>query len=517
MKLSALMKSAEAFGDISKTDPDIGSIHYRAQEVIPGGLFVAVPGFSADGHDYIDEATKRGASAIVAQKSTVAQKRISIQGAVPLEVENSRKALARIAAAFYKNPSKKMTLTGITGTNGKTTTSFLVESILSEAGFNVGVIGTINSRYKGRIFKSETTTPESADLQRIMSDMLKEGATHVVMEVSSHAIDLDRILGSHFDVGVFTNLTRDHLDYHKSMENYWACKKKFFTDFIADGKNSAVVINRGDLNGRGLFDEFKATEKFKCGRVSVGFDGDNMIRPTEFTTDSFGVRGRVAALNSFFRLESKLIGRHNLENILCAVGAGVALNIPLDAIEKGVKKLESAPGRLERIKNDRGLYIYIDYAHTPDALENVLRTLKALGNGAGGGRIVCVFGCGGDRDAQKRPVMGNISGRLSDLSIITSDNPRTEDPGRIIEDIVKGIKKTCPNVYSPGDVKTGFRDKGYVVAPDRRQAVRLAIAASKPGDKILVAGKGHETGQLIRGKVIPFDDRRQILNALRGA
>ena len=533
MILSDLMKSAGMTGHALEKDPDITSIHYRSQDVSPGGLFVAIPGFLADGHDYIEDAARRGASVVVVQKSVLAQKKmVRPESALFIETDDSRKSLAWLAAAFYGHPSKKLTVIGITGTNGKTTTSFIMESIFQEAGGNVGVMGTINSRYMGRILESETTTPESADLQRVMADMVHAGVTHLILEVSSHSIDLQRIAGCHFDVGLFTNLTQDHLDYHKTMDHYRAVKKRFFTGFMeqSEKKRPVAVINRERLVGQEFFDELTQSKNSKLRCLSVGFADENMIRPTGFQIDPRGVSGRIEVLDDCFSgegpcrsgaqreglpgkgfdLKSKLPGRHNLENILCAAGAGVALGLSVKTIQKGIEKCESAPGRLEPVENRRGLFIYVDYAHTPDALENVLRALKQLGKG----RLICLFGCGGDRDAKKRPMMGRIAGEWSELAIITSDNPRSEDPDQIIKEILEGVKESCPHHYSQAPGRDDFLEKGHVAEPDRETAIRLAIMAAAPGDQILIAGKGHETYQLIGGKKNPFDDRLKVLEAL---
>ncbi|VEN75281.1 UDP-N-acetylmuramoyl-L-alanyl-D-glutamate--2, 6-diaminopimelate ligase [Candidatus Desulfarcum epimagneticum] len=518
MKLSRLIRRMDSLGLVAgpfpEKDPDVGAIHHRSGDVRPGGLFVAVPGFLSDGHDHIVEALDRGAAAVAGQRSVIEKKKILIPGTPLVQTEDSRKALGAISAEFYGDPSKSLKVIGITGTNGKTTTSFILESVLKAAGLNPGVIGTVDCRYMGRTIETRTTTPESADLQRMMAEMLKGGATHVVLEVSSHAVDLSRIFGCRFDAGVFTNLTRDHLDYHKTMDGYWRCKKRFFTDFIAKSgkKDSAAIINRRDPRGRELFRELGEG----VGRprlVSTGFGEGDMVRPLDFEIHSSGISGRAAVPGGSFALESGLAGRHNLENILCAAGAAHALGIPPRAMEEGIRRLKSAPGRLERVENDRGLFIYVDYAHTPDALENVLSTLKNLGTG----RLVCVFGCGGDRDVEKRPMMGRISGRLADLSIITSDNPRTEDPDRIMAHVEKGAAQTCPKMYDPGTLKRlGFSEKGRALEPDREKAIRLAIDASRPGDVILIAGKGHEDYQIIGDKKIPFDDKKKVLEAIGG-
>jgi len=536
VKLSRLLKSVKvkritgtggvvASGDsvtkqYLKITPEIKSVHYRAQDVKPGGLFVAVSGFRADGHDFIDEALARGASAVVVQKPV--EKPVG-KNSVVVEVENTRKALSEISANFYENPSGKLSVTGITGTNGKTTTAYLIESILSAAGVNVGVIGTINYRYLGKTFENPVTTPESLDLQRILSDMLKEGITHVIVEVSSHALDLFRVHNCWFDVGVFTNLTRDHLDYHDDMESYGSCKEKLFTKYLNSGPKkdrATAVINCNDPLGK------KLVRKLPCHTLSVGHFADNTIRPGNVKLDITGIEGKILATTNTatsgeFDFISPLVGAYNLENILCAVGAGFALNFSVDAIKAGIRNLSFVPGRLERVPGNTERFVYIDYAHTPDALENVLSSIRSLLTGGTDGgidlgkkRIICIFGCGGDRDKGKRPRMGEIAAKLCDLVIITSDNPRREAPMEIISQIVDGTNKVCLHKYDLPDFKSGFQKKGYVVEPDRANAINLGIAISRPGDIVLIAGKGHETYQIIGKNIIPFDDKKEAIKAL---
>ena len=483
-----------------ESDPEIHSIHYRAQEVKPGGLFVAIKGFNADGHDFIDDALERGASVIVAQESVA-------KPSIIIEVENSRKALAAISHTFYGKPSEKLIIIAITGTNGKTTTAFLIESMLVEAGFKVGVIGTINYRYSGKIFANPITTPESLDLQRILAGMLADGITHVVMEVSSHAIDLARIDHCRFDVGVFTNLSQDHLDYHKDMHTYWSCKKRLFTESLMSGpkKDRALaVINGNDPKGQELL------AHLSIHSLSTGLSSDNTISPVHIQHDLNGITGKISTPAGALDFQSSLVGTYNLENILTATGVGIGLKLSLNAIKAGIEKIRFVPGRLEPIPNATGRFVYVDYAHTPDALENVLTSLKSLLTA----KIICVFGCGGDRDTDKRPQMGEIAGRLCDLTIITSDNPRTESPMGIIDQVLHGVKKVAVVEYAASDLSNGLKKKGYVLEPDRKKAIALGVTATRPGDTVLIAGKGHETYQIIGNKTVPFDDRVEAKKAL---
>ncbi|MCP4748953.1 MAG: UDP-N-acetylmuramoyl-L-alanyl-D-glutamate--2,6-diaminopimelate ligase [Desulfobacteraceae bacterium] len=513
MKLAQLMKSVcvEADGKQQRQkkatygslvpDLDISSVHYRAQDVTPGGLFVAVKGFCADGHDFVQEAVKRGAIAVVCER------RVKID-VCQLLVDDSRKALAHISAAYYQHPSIELKLIGITGTNGKTTVSYLIESILQSAGINCGVIGTINYRYGGQIFENSVTTPESLDLQRILADMHAAGVTHVVMEVSSHALDLHRVQGCVFDIGVFTNLTQDHLDYHKDMASYWNCKKLLFTDFLPDAcklKRPKAVINGNDPKGMEL------GAQIKIPFLYTGLNTPDCVRAEEARFDLNGITCSIATASANIQIRSQLTGKHNLENILNAVGAGACLDLPLEYIRTGIEALANVPGRLERITNSGRRFVYVDYAHTPDALENVLSALRALTRD----RIFCVFGCGGDRDKNKRSQMGAIAARLSDLTVVTSDNPRTEQPGQIINGILEGVRNSENKVYTGSELlRNGFNGKGYAVEIDRRKAIRLSVNTSRPGDTILIAGKGHEPYQIIGRKKYPFDDRFEAEQAL---
>ena len=505
MKLSHLIEAAKPLSVNGKgsgtKDPEIRSIHYRAQDVQPGGLFVAIVGHAADGHDYIDDAIQRGAIAVVAQKA-IKSTTLSIR------VADTRRALADIAACFFGCPSEQMTVIGITGTNGKTTTAYLVESILQQAGYEVGVIGTINYRYAGSAFNNPITTPESLDLQRILADMLRSGIRHVVMEASSHAIDLHRIRNCWFDVAVFINLSQDHLDFHGDMQSYWASKKRLFTEYLVAGPKSGhavAVVNCNNKNGSEL------TEALKVPVIRTGSKPDNTVCAHKAQCDQNGIVAKITTPGGEFNLKSPLVGLHNLENILCAVGVGTALNLPVAKLKCGIEAVSVIPGRLEHIKNSAGRFVYVDYAHTPDALENVIQALGAVREG----KLICVFGCGGDRDMKKRPLMGEIAARLCDLAVVTSDNPRTEDPQAIIDQIIEGVRKANSCHYATSALKNGFKEKGYVVEADRQRAIQLGIQVSEPGDTVLIAGKGHETYQILGTSKIDFDDREEARNALR--
>lgn len=490
-------------------DPDIRSIHYRSDEVRPGGLFVAIPGLVADGHDFIPDAVRRGAAAILTQKPVI-ESTVTI-----LQASDTRKLLGPLAARLYGHPSDDLFIIGITGTNGKTTTSLLVESILTAAGHNVGVIGTIDYHYNGRSFDNPVTTPESLDLQRMLREMRDAGVTHVVIEVSSHAIDLHRVNGCHFDIGVFTNLTQDHLDYHKTMADYWACKRRLFTEHLPGGPKadrSAAVVNQEDPKGW----ELAAELKIPC--ITTGYSRKNVVWADGFEYTTRGIDAELVTPSGEVRIHSPLIGRHNLSNILSAAGVAVAMNLPMAAIQNGIAALSRVAGRLDPVSPEAcarvGFNIYVDYAHTPDALANVLTALRPLTTG----RLICVFGCGGDRDPTKRPLMGGIVAQNADLAVVTSDNPRTEPPARIIDQILPGVigalRETGGREYRPDDIVQGIGKRGFVTEPDRRTAIQLALAAARSGDIVLIAGKGHETYQIVGTEKLPFDDRAEAKAAL---
>ena len=360
MKLSRLLHIIDCPTNSPEAETcHIGSIHYDSRDVVSGGLFVAIKGFKFDGHDFIDDAVQKGAAAIVAQHPVAVD--------VPVyPVADTRRALASLADVFFEHPSRGLTLIGITGTNGKTTTAYILESILRQAGFNVGVIGTINYRYNQQAFDNPVTTPESLDLQCILAEMKTAGVSHVVMEVSSHAIDLDRIFRCDLDVAVFTNLSQDHLDFHQDLQAYWACKQRLFTDYLVAGddpETKIAVINADSHHGRQLI------PKLSCPCVAVGHAPENPVHPVEVDMGLKGIGGTVAVPGGTFRFQSKLAGRHNLENVLCATGAATALNLSPQIIQAGIESLNTVPGRLERVPGPADRPIFVDYAHTPDALE----------------------------------------------------------------------------------------------------------------------------------------------------
>jgi UDP-N-acetylmuramoyl-L-alanyl-D-glutamate--2,6-diaminopimelate ligase len=439
---------------------EIRELAYDARAVTPGALFFCVPGARADGHDHAPAAVARGAVALVVQRP--------LELPVPqLVVGDARAAMAVAADEFFGRPTEQLELAAVTGTNGKTTTAFLLHSILRAAGRRPGLVTTIESRAGGRERSAERTTPEAIDLQRLFREMLDAGDRSCAMEATSHGSELRRLDRVRFDVLVFTNLTEDHLDFHETMEAYFAAKRRLF------GQAGRAAVNVGDPYGRRLAAELGADV------LAFGFAPDAELGPE--------------ALEG---LDVKLVGRFNAENVLGAVAAARLLGVGGEAIAAGVSALRGVPGRLEPVDEGQPFAVLVDYAHKPDALENVLRTARELARN----RVLCVFGCGGDRDRGKRPRMGRIAAELADAAILTSDNPRSEDPLAIIGEVLAGV--------GPGELE---------VEPDRRAAIRRALELAEAGDVVVIAGKGHEQGQEIAGKKLPFDDRavaRETLRAL---
>lgn len=482
----------------------VSGLAYHSREVQAGFLFAAIQGWREDGRQYIPEAISRGANALLVDSFI---EEIKITQIIVPEV---REALARLAAAFYGHPSLSLKVIGITGTNGKTTTSYLIESILKEAGSRPGVVGTINYRYQGQVWPAPTTTPESLDLQRILQNMRAAGVTDVILEVSSHALDMQRVRACHFNVALFTNLTRDHLDYHGSMANYFHAKQLLFTRYLEESRKDPrfAVVNIDDPKGEELLREAKVRKL----RYGIKKQGD--VWPEEAAEGPDGLWCRVRTPRGAYEIESPLIGQHNLYNLLAAVSVGEVLEIPISLIRKGLRGFNRVPGRLELIKGEDGVRVFIDYAHTEDALKRALTTLRKIYPG----RLLVVFGCGGDRDKGKRAKMGRVAALGSDLAIVTSDNPRTEDPLAIIREIEKGIRQVRGQKCSPADLmnQANLPDQQphYVIVPERREAIDLAMRLAEPNDVILIAGKGHENYQIVGKERIHFDDREEAERAL---
>lgn len=473
-------------------DPGVTGVEYDSRRVKPGSVFVAMRGDTVDGNRYIDPAIKAGAVAIVTDSQSE-QPREGVAWAV---VPHGRRALARVSANFYKRPGERMAIIGITGTNGKSTTAFLVESILNAAGRKSALIGTIEYHVAGKIYPAPHTTPEALELERLLHEALGLGATDAVMEVSSHALAQQRVYGVPFDVAVFTNLTRDHLDYHKTMDEYFAAKRVLFEGCGTDAPRAAVT-NLDDEYGTKL-----ATLSRKRSSVVLGYGwerGDFHALNTDISPR--GTRFDMATPKEQVAIFSPLIGRVNVYNILAAAAACYARGCDSHAIAQGVEALTHVPGRFERVDCGQPFTVVVDYAHTDDALKNLTALAREfVTRGEMKGRVLTVFGCGGDRDRTKRPLMGEAAGRGSDFVVLTSDNPRSEDPLAIINDALVGLQKS------------GAR---YSVEVDRRKAIALALAEARPGDIALLAGKGHEKVQITREGSHPFDDVEVAREALR--
>jgi UDP-N-acetylmuramoyl-L-alanyl-D-glutamate--2,6-diaminopimelate ligase len=475
---------------------EIAGLAYDSRQVRPGDLFVAIRGHHSDGHEFVERAVEKGAVAVAVETLTGREGK-----AATLLVPDSRKALSKLALAFYANPFENITLIGITGTSGKTTTTYLLESMVKSASGRPGVLGTVNYRYSEKKVPAPVTTPESLDLIRLSREMVDHGVTHIVMEVSSHALDQGRTQDCPFHVAVFTNLSRDHLDYHKTMDEYFAAKSRLFTELRADpsGRLPAAVINLDDPKGKDL----AAMTRAKV--FTYGLGKECQLRADAVQMDRKGLRFRLRTPAGETAVRSPLIGDFNVYNILAAAGAGLALNLPLEAVVRGIEALKSIPGRLERVENRKGLTLVVDYSHKPDALLKAMTSLRPYVKG----RLITVFGCGGDRDRGKRYDMGRLAGEHSDVAFITSDNPRSEDPLSIVKEIEKGmldsgLRKGGGNSH-PG--------KGYFLEVDRRQAIRKAVAMAEEADVVLIAGKGHEDYQIIGSERRPFSDKEEAARA----
>jgi UDP-N-acetylmuramoyl-L-alanyl-D-glutamate--2,6-diaminopimelate ligase len=506
MELKKLLEGVEIRRVTGETSKEIEGIAYHSNTVKKGYLFAALRGMEVDGHKFIGEAIQRGAAAILLEEGK------EIPDRTMIFVPNSRRGLARISSNFYEDPSSKVVLIGITGTNGKTTTTYLLESIFKRAGYAAGVIGTINYRYRQKITPASNTTPESLDLQRILWEMHREGISHVIMEVSSHGIDLGRVFECQFDGVVFTNLTAEHLDYHKTLRHYFESKKRLFSESLTKSRKTRrfAVTNRDDSRG----DEIVEGIALPVIRYGLGSSPD--ISADQVTSTFDGLSCLIKTPQDRFSIHSKLIGEFNVYNILAAVATAIALGIPGETIKHGVESLEGVPGRFEKIENRRGIHVIVDYAHTHDALERVLVGLKNISRSSsrGNGKIITVFGCGGDRDRTKRPLMGKVAGSYSDLSILTSDNPRTEEPLAIVNEVETGLKSLALRKWSQSEIGSWRTQKGYLKVLERREAIRMAIRLSQPLDAVLIAGKGHEDYQIVGKKKFPFDDHIEVRKAL---
>ncbi|MBB6694446.1 UDP-N-acetylmuramoyl-L-alanyl-D-glutamate--2,6-diaminopimelate ligase [Cohnella xylanilytica] len=491
MLLRELTRHLLVYRTIGEEDVEIGGLAADSRHVGEGQLFFCLPGHSADGHDYASEAAARGAAALV----------VSRELPIPLPqvvVPSVRQALAMLADAWYGRPSRLLRPIGVTGTNGKTTITYLIERILSDAGVRTGVIGTIESRYAGMSFPMSGTTPDALELQRIFRAMADAGTERCVMEVSSHALEQGRVKGTRFRTAIFTNLTQDHLDYHGTMEAYAEAKGLFFSRlgnaYEDDTANRTYAVLNADDEVSKKFARLTSAEV-----VTYGVENDAHVRATDVAIGPSGTSFTLETFRGGRRANLRLVGKFNVYNALAALAAALCEGIELERALASLENTPGVPGRVEAVDEGQPFAVIVDYAHTPDGLDNVLRTVKEIA----AGRVICVFGCGGDRDRTKRPVMGRIARRWADRVIVTSDNPRTEDPLAILADIEAGIREADG---APG---------AYELEPDRSRAIHKAVEMASPGDVVLIAGKGHETYQIIGGVTYSFDDRLAARAAIR--
>jgi UDP-N-acetylmuramoyl-L-alanyl-D-glutamate--2,6-diaminopimelate ligase len=482
MILRELLRGVEVVSVSGELDQAIGDVRDDSRQLMAGDLFVALVGHASDGHDFVKSAIERGARALVVEREVETP-----ASAVVVRVKSTANALGVLAANRFGAPAAGMALVGVTGTNGKTTTTHLVESILRAAGARPGIIGTVSYRYGDVERAAELTTPGALALQRLLREMRDAGTTHVVMEVSSIALDQARLSGAFFRVAAFTNLTQDHLDYHGSMERYEAAKALLFSRYLRPGDGVAVAFTDYPAGARML-----ANANAPHVACSARDDAAAGVRVRAVRLAIEGIEAELVTPRGPLTVRSPLLAEHNLQNMVVAVGIAEALHLPQKAITQGIAALRGVPGRLERVEIGSGVAVLVDYAHTPDALERAIAAMRPLT----AGKLLVVFGCGGDRDRTKRPIMGRIAALGADVALITSDNPRTEDPKSIVEMIVSGAREA--------------RGKAAIeTLVDRRAAIRRAIEQARPGDVVLIAGKGHEDYQILGTEKIHFDDREE--------
>lgn len=486
LRLSDIIRDFEyelVKGDL---DIEISKIEHDSRKVSEGDMFIAIKGFSVDGHNYVNEAIDKGASCIVVEKEADYDigKNVTL-----IKVQDTLLAMAKFSSVFYGEPSKKLNLIGVTGTNGKTSTTYLIKRIFEEDGNKIGVMGTLGVVINGERIENKNTTPESLLIQRQLKRMLDKGMSYCVMEVSSHALDLKRVEYINFQVGIFTNLTEDHLDYHKTMENYYKSKLKLFN--MTEKYN---VINADDEYGRRMLKDIEN----KVPVLTYGINEKYHVYATDVNYHTNGVDFILNTPKGSIPIHMKLLGMFNVYNALAAASCAIAYDISLPVIKKGIESVTGIRGRFEVIHvESRDFDVIIDYAHTPDGLEKVLKAIDGFAQG----RKIVIFGAGGNRDREKRPIMGEIAANYADICIVTSDNPRYEDPDKIIEDILVGVKR--------GKAE-------YVAITDRKDAIKYAIGIAKPKDTILLAGKGHEKYIIIKDKMIPFDEKQIVMDLING-
>jgi UDP-N-acetylmuramoyl-L-alanyl-D-glutamate--2,6-diaminopimelate ligase len=483
MKLSDLLRELPVLHAGADGAVEVSSLAYNSREVRPGTLFFAIHGEKADGHAYIPQALERGAVAVVSERPAPPE-----LASRWIQVAAIRRALADAGRIILNHPDRRLEIIGITGTNGKTTTTYLVESVLAAAGILSGVFGTIEYRMGGKTKVATNTTPESLDLLTYFAELVKAGGKAAVMEVSSHSLAQERVWGFHFAVAVFTNLTQDHLDYHKDFEHYFQAKRRLFEGLGAPPPEWAVV-NTDDPWGARLL------EVPNPYHLTYGFDGKAQVTPTHVASSTTGTEAVIATPAGKLQIVSPMLGRANMANILAAIATGVAMGLAGTKIEEGIANLRAVPGRFERIDEGQPFLVVVDYAHTDDALKNVLKTAREITRD----RLIVLFGCGGERDRTKRPRMGEAAGSLADFVVLTSDNPRSEDPLLIMADASVGLQRT---------------GTPYVAEVDRRTAIRKALEEAREGDVVVLAGKGHETYQVLKEGKVDFDDRDVARNIL---
>jgi len=486
MHLKELLKHIGAIKSEGPLEREIVGIAYDSRRVTPGMVFVAIPGLNVDGHDFILNAVERGAAAIICERNGFVPQR-----AAKIKVADARQAMAQAAAAYFQHPSSRLKVIGVTGTNGKTTVAFMIKQILEAAGVKTGLIGTVRYEIGERVIPAQRTTPESPEIQQMMAQMLRADCTACVMEVSSHALEQQRVGAVEFDVAIFTNLTQDHLDYHHTMDAYYEAKKKLFAALETGSKPAVAVINIDDAYGERLAHEVHAEVM-----LTYGFDEAAMLRAGQIQLGRDATDMVVETPAGGFACHLPLTGRHNVYNALAAIGAGLGLQVDLAAIRAALAVLRPVPGRLEKVEAGQPFGVFVDYAHTDDALHNVLTTLREITPG----RLLLLFGCGGNRDAGKRPKMGKVAAELADFTLISSDNPRKESPDKIARQIESGFLQVRPD--------------NYRIELDRRRAIDEIIRSAQSGDSVLIAGKGHETYQEFEDTVVPFDDRVYVRETL---
>ncbi|MDO9464470.1 MAG: UDP-N-acetylmuramoyl-L-alanyl-D-glutamate--2,6-diaminopimelate ligase [bacterium] len=482
MKLQKLISDLGSFTTSGKKDIEINGIASDSNNVKSGFIFISIKGLKADGHNFINDAISRGAAALIVEKDVEVLEDITI-----MRVPDTKKILPVIADTFYNYPSNRMSIIGVTGTNGKTTTTYFIDQIFRKAGHKTGIIGTINYQIGDRIIPAVNTTPDPIQLRALLNQMLEVNTEIAVMEVSSHAIAQRRIAGIEFDTCIFTNLTPEHLDYHETFGKYQDTKLQLFEQMGKSSKKNTAkkaIINIDDPVSRRFFDVCQVDI------ITYGLNTNASVYATDIRSTLNGSCFKLRIGSESIEVKINLTGKYNIYNALAATSAALAFGLSLDEIKSGLESLKSVPGRFEKITTDAGFCIIVDYAHTPDGMKQVLSTARDLTPN----RIITVFGCGGDRDRLKRPQMGRISSELSDYTIITSDNPRTEDPMKIIEEIIQGIKDTSSSALE--------------IIPDRKSAIRRAIELAKENDLVMILGKGHETYQVLKDTVVPFDDRQ---------